>query len=752
MTKSQDSNSSDAIANLLFPVANFCQQFDPKTLPISLAAGLLSGIIGVLFDTSLAAFVFSGDLTSNLAQGIGIVLLSAIALRVITSLTSSFPTITADIDTLPVAVLAGSAAAINNSSNGADAETIFVTILATFALTAWLTGAFLLALGQFKVGELIRFIPYPAIAGFLAGTGWLLFRGSLTIMTDVTLNFSSLGVLFQTDILLRWLPGLIFAAVLVLISRRYNHWSIVPTAIIAAIGLFYLFLWASNISVEAAIAKGWLLEPFASGSLWKPFNPTKFIQADWSVISTQMGDILTIAAISPIAILLNASALELAAECDIDFNQELKSAGIANLAVGVGGGLVGYHTLSDSLLVYRLGASSRLVGLISAGVFAIALFFGASTLSLFPKPILGGLLLFFGLSLLVESLWDAWDKLPKAEYFIVLLILVVVGAVGFLQGVGVGLVAEIILFAIDSSRIDVAKRVDSGVNYRSRVQRPPNQAQLLRQKGEQTYILELQGLIFFGTANKLLNQIRERLALANENLRFVILDFRQVTGLDSSAVLSFAKLKQIAKKQSLHLVLTDLPPTAAKQFHQGGVLETSDPVFQVFPDLDRGLEWCESQILEVIQLRGSHFLPLVMQLYTSFLSAAQATKLMQYLELVQLSEGELLFRQGDPSEGLYFIESGQVSVVVELSDGETKRLRTYSSGAIVGEMGLYGNAPRFASVVSDRTSRLYHLSNQAFARIETEEPQLAATFHKFIVNLLAERLRNCSLELQNFLN
>jgi len=62
----------------------------------------------------------------------------------------------------------------------------------------------------------------------------------------------------------------------------------------------------------------------------------------------------------------------------------------------VGGGLVGYHTLSDSLLVYRLGARNRLLGLVSAGVFASALFFCAATLSLFPKPILGGLLLFFG--------------------------------------------------------------------------------------------------------------------------------------------------------------------------------------------------------------------------------------------------------------------------------------------------------------------------------------------------------------------
>ncbi|MFB2975703.1 hypothetical protein [Microseira sp. BLCC-F43] len=55
MTKSEDSNFNNAIANLSFPVANFFQEFDAKTLPISLVAGLPLGIIGVLFDTFLAA-------------------------------------------------------------------------------------------------------------------------------------------------------------------------------------------------------------------------------------------------------------------------------------------------------------------------------------------------------------------------------------------------------------------------------------------------------------------------------------------------------------------------------------------------------------------------------------------------------------------------------------------------------------------------------------------------------------------------
>lgn len=323
--------------------------------------------------------------------------------------------------------------------------------------------------------------------------------------------------------------------------------------------------------------------------------------------------------------------------------------------------------------------------------------------------------------------------------------------VGFLQGVIVGIIAAVVLFAINYSQINVTKHTFSGANHQSHVQRLLDQEHLLQEKGDQIYILELQGLIFFGTAHKLLNQIRKRLGDPNlELVRFVLLDFRLVNGLDTSAVLSFVKLNQMARQQQFHVLFTHLSSQDAEQLQQGGCLETQN-LYQVFPDLDRGLEWCENQILATTKLSPHHFIPLVDQLKSLISDSKEIVNLMNYIEPLQLGEGDFLFRQGEPSDNLYFLESGQVSVILELSNGKTKRLRTYSSGTILGEIGLYGNAPRSASVVADEPSCLYYLSTKALAKIENEEPQLATIFHKFIVNLLAERLKRREGELRNLL-
>ncbi len=79
----------------------------------------------------------------------------------------------------------------------------------------------------------------------------------------------------------------------------------------------------------------------------------------------------------------------------------------------------------------RIAPDRRLVGLISAGLCAACLIFGSTLLTLFPKPVLGGLLLFLGLAFLVEWVYDAWFKLPRIDYLIVLFILLAIATVGF---------------------------------------------------------------------------------------------------------------------------------------------------------------------------------------------------------------------------------------------------------------------------------------------------------------------------------
>ena len=736
----------------------------PGQLLSSLSAGFISGMVSVILAISFAALIFSGDLAGHVANGIGLALFGALAIGLVMAATSSYPGTIAGTQDSPAAILALVAAAIANSMRtSATPEAIFATVVAAIALTSLATGAFFLVLGRFKLGNLMRFLPYPVVGGFLAGTGWLLVQGAFGVMAGVPLGWSQLPYLFQSSVLILWLPGSIFAIVLLVLLRRYSHPLITPATLLVAIGLFYGLLALTHTSVAEASAQGWLLGPFPQEALWQPLTPSTLAQVHWPAIFGQMDKMGTILIVSVVALLLNASGLELTVRRDLDLNHELQSAGIANLVAGLGGGLTGYHFLGDSALAYKMGGRARLTGLFAAAVCGVAMLLGASLLSFFPKPVLGGLLLFLGLSFLVEWVVDAWFKLPRMDYFLVLLILVVVGAVGFLEGVAVGVGLAVILFVLKYSRINVVKHALSGANLHSRVDRPLSHRQVLREKGEQLAILQLQGFIFFGTAENLLHQIRER--VKNPDLpppRFVVLDFRRVSGLDSSAVSSFVRMKQLAESKSIKLVFTHLSAEMQHQLDRGGLVPSTgsplplsllgvgdfagrgggrDEIVRVLPTLDQGLEWCEEQILASDGLPFDETQDTLRAFLEKVLPQSDnITRLMSYLEKMDVESGHYLVRQGDPADDLYFIESGAATAQFELADGRSIRLRAMRSGTVVGEIGLYLGGARTASVVMTQPGTLYRLSAGAIQHMEENDPEVAAALHLLVARLMAVRL------------
>jgi len=357
-------------------------------------------------------------------------------------------------------------------------------------------------------------------------------------------------------------------------------------------------------------------------------------------------------------------------------------------------------------------------------------------------PVLGGLLLFLGLSFLVEWVYDAWFTLPRSDYALVLAILVIVGAVGFLEGVAVGIGIAVVLFVITYSRINVVKHALSGANFRSTVDRPAAHRRLLHEKGEQLHILQLQGFVFFGTAQNLLAQIRRRSQDSDRPiLRFVALDFRRVSGFDSSALSSFVRMKQLAETQDFRLVFTHLTPDMRLQLERGGLGLNSDEVLRVFPTLDHGMEWCEEQILAAESARLTDWPDtLQAQLEKAFPPSANAARFMNYLEKHEVGPGYYLMRQGEPSQDLYFIESGAATAQFELQDGRAIRLRTMHGGTVVGEVGLYLGGIRTASVVTTQPSTLYRLSASAIQHMEEQAPEEAAALHRWVARLMAERL------------
>ena len=318
----------------------------------------------------------------------------------------------------------------------------------------------------------------------------------------------------------------------------------------------------------------------------------------------------------------------------------------------------------------------------------------------------------------------------------VLLILLVIATTGFLQGVGVGLVAAVILFAISYSRSNVIKGEFTCEVLRSRVNRPLWQREQLQQRGEQLQVLQLQGYIFFGTAHALLERIERQTATANQ-IRFLLLDFRQVTGLDATALMRFETLAQLTSHQDITLILTHLAPPVARQIANSGIVQQHGK-FRILPTLDAGLEWAEEQLLDETTgpaVPGN----LANQLATLQGERNGVDELIRYLERRELPSGHHLIHQGAPADDLYFLEQGQVTAQLERDGEPPLRLETMRGGTVVGELAFFGLGVRTASVVIDEPSVLYRLTREAMREMELHSPEGTACFYRVASRLLSAR-------------
>ncbi|MBN1545753.1 MAG: cyclic nucleotide-binding domain-containing protein, partial [Syntrophaceae bacterium] len=306
------------------------------------------------------------------------------------------------------------------------------------------------------------------------------------------------------------------------------------------------------------------------------------------------------------------------------------------------------------------------------------------------------------------------------------------------------------IFVYNYSRVSVVKHALSGVHYHSNVDRTPAQQQTLSEKGASLSILKLQGFIFFGTANNLHDEVCRRATTDNmPPLLYAALDFRFVNGIDSSAANSFAKMKLYAESHGYVLIFTGLSATLLHQFMKGGFPPDENAHFKIFPDLDRAVEWCENQILirESAHVCGEEQC-LDDQLRVFFPDPEKMVRFKRYLEKRQVPMGSYLIHQGDPPHSLYFLESGKVTVQIKNEQDHIVRLRTGGPGTVVGELGLYLRSPSTATVITEQESVFYRLTVDALTRMEENDLEIAAAFHKFMVHRLGQRLIYTNRSLQ----
>ena len=319
---------------------------------------------------------------------------------------------------------------------GARPQEMLGTVIAAMGLCSLFTGGFCWVLGHLRLGKIVRLIPFTVIAGFLAGIGWLIFKGAIEVMIGSNLTPDAIPNLFNPQLVTHWVTGVALGLLMLVLMKKYNHWAVITGCILVSFGIFYGVLSIFKISLAEAYAHGCLISSAPENTAWAVLRTSNLGDVNWQIIIQHLSNhtfLLSLIILSTLELMLSISGVEIAMEEDINLDQELKVFGIGTMTTVFFGGMIGCHSLSGAIITSNLKAQKRLTSLITAGILLLFLALSPNFITLMPRPILGGLLGYLGLSLLVEWLYKTYYKLPKLEYFSVLSIITTIILFGILS-------------------------------------------------------------------------------------------------------------------------------------------------------------------------------------------------------------------------------------------------------------------------------------------------------------------------------
>ncbi|KAA0077997.1 SulP family inorganic anion transporter [Tardiphaga sp. P9-11] len=698
--------------------------------------GLIASVLTISFSLSYSVLIFTGPLASFLPYGIAATFISASVIAAVIALGSSFPFAVAGPESSTAAVTAILSAALVEHIVTADASpTLLGPVLITLCSATVVTGIVLCGFGITRMGRAIRYVPYPVIGGFLGATACLIVAGAIQVITGHKLQWTNLTKLVNPITLYELLAAAAVAVTIYIVWHRSRKPLALPMILIASVMAAHLVFKIAGVSVIEAQAMGWTFASPPKASLTLPW--TFFSEGyPWQALPGLIGNFIAVIFVTAVSTLFNTTGIEVAAHREADIERELNVTGIANILAGALGGYAGCISISRSILNRNSGATGRLSGLTVAAVAALMLVVDPALLAYMPRFVLGGLLLYLGLEQLHRWIVDSRRRLSLLDYLSLLAIIVIILTWGFVAGVLIGIVIGCATFALSVSRVSSIKYGFDGSEYRSSLDRSLDDQRTLAAHGREIQGLNLQSYLFFGSANRLYLHVKALLRRHPE-CRYLVFDFKLVTGIDSSAAHSFAQIKRIAQGHGTTLVLANLHPSANRNLRASLFI---DDTVEVMGELDHALEWCENEV--IVRHRGlAEEEANLRDWFTKILRTADdSEELMRRCQRVEVSAGEIVVQAGDAADSMHFILDGRLGIMVPAGDGRLTRVRSLGRYTTVGEMGLVAYAPRSATIQAEIASVLYLLRADAFEDIKQNHPALSQKLLTYFVSVMAERL------------
>ena len=699
--------------------------------------GGAASVLTVTFGLSYSLLIFSGPLAPYLSYGVAATFVSSAILAAVIALGSSLPFAVAGPESSTAAMTGILASSLVERMMAADPTApLLGPVLLTLASTTIVTGIVLCGFGMTRVGRAIRYVPYPVVGGFLGATGCLILLGAVRVITGHRLQFASLDQFANLLTLSELAAACAMAAVLYLTWHRSRSSFGLPAILIGGVIAAHLAFWLAGISDAQAQAAGWTFQPPPAVTFMLPWNWSEISRYPWYSLPDVAGNLIAVVFVTASCSLFNTTGIEVAVNREANLERELNVTGIANILSGALGGYTGCISVSRTILNFNGGGTGRWSGLTVAAISALMLAAAPMLLGYMPKFVLGGLLIYLGADQLQKWIIQSRRRLSSTEYLSLLAIIVIIVQWGFIPGILIGVVIGCATFALSAARIDSIKYGFDGSEYRSSLDRSRDDQAVLSAHGGKIQGLNLQSYLFFGSANRLYQHVRALLQRHPE-CRFLMFDFKLVTGIDSSAAYSFTQIKRAAADRGIKLVLVHLPAATEKALRSSEFISGE---VSVVAELDHALEWCENQI--IVQHQGLEQEEASLRdWFAQILGTEQdASELIRRCRRIEVDAGEVIVRAGDVADSMHFILDGRVGIMIPGGEGSTTRVRSLGRYTTIGEMGLVSHAPRSATIQAEVASVLYVLGADQFEAIKLDDPALSQKLLTYFIAVMAERL------------
>jgi SulP family sulfate permease len=636
----------------------------------------------------------------------------------------------------PTLVLLSGALATMSARGMTTAE-----LAVNLAILVFIGGVMQILIGLSNGGRLIKFIPYPVVAGFMTGSA-ILMIGSQLIMLDA----QSFSLAIEKGLWIPWLTALITFAAMSFLPKIIPALPGTVSGLICGVIVFHGLAYFSQFNYPTHMVVG-RLPDISSISLTLPDS---FASIPWQLI---LPISLALAILASLDSLLTSVLADVATGHRHNAKRELTGQGLGHMLAALVGGIAGAGTTGATLIAIKT-AGRHWVAAISALCFLLIIVLLGPIAALLPISVLAGIIFHVAIFSMLDRDVLTWlqRRTSRMDALTALLVTGVTVTYDLMIAVAVGITLALFHFVRAQFLSPVVHRRSTINQLPSIRRRSEKHRNLLTKYNDRIIIYELTGNLFFGTVDRLFEELNTDLNRPAQ----IILDMARVQQVDLTAVRMFLHMSDTLHKKQGELIFTNvrsgkgLSRKVEETLRRISPHHSGDYPVKTFIDSDEAREYAENKLLEQLGEDNAAIQRVEFEDSIIFHGLHQDTLaiLKQAMVNVEIKSGEFLFKINDHGTALYIVVKGEIDILLPYGQHHYKRLAKFGAGAFFGEIAFLKPGPRTADAKAIHDTELLIMSRESFQKLRSQHPKTAIKLLMRLGREMSDRLRWSDAELR----